>query len=287
VLTGYESAEIENTLQKEVSLSGIGLFTGERVNMTIHPAPSHTGIVFQRIDLPGKPLIPAKLSFIQPAPRCTRLGTENGSIYMVEHLLSALHAYGIDHARIELDGPEIPSGDGSAKIFVDLLEEAGKKELDTRRKPIEVKKALFWSEGEIHLVALPSPEFRLSYTLHYPQSELLGSQYFTFTLTPDRYKNEIAPSRTFSLYEEILPLIERGMIKGGGVENALVIKGDQVLNPDGVRFADEMVRHKILDLIGDLSLIGSPIKAHIIAIKSGHASNVAFAKILAQECKNE
>jgi UDP-3-O-[3-hydroxymyristoyl] N-acetylglucosamine deacetylase len=201
---------------------------------------------------------------------------------MVEHLLSALYAYGVDNARIEVKGPELPAGDGSAQLFVDLLDSTGLKTQQEVRRIIRVSQPIHWSEGDVHLIALPAPEFRLSYTMHYPHSPLLKSQYYSFSLQPMRYKEEIASCRTFSLYEEILPFIERGMLKGGGLENALVIRGDKILNPEGARFPDEMVRHKILDLIGDLSLIGSPLLAHVIAVRSGHSSNVAFAKTLSK-----
>lgn len=282
-----ESAAKQKTILREASISGAGLFTGERVSLKICPAPPNTGIVFQRIDLPGKPELPATLSYVREAPRCTRLASEKASIHMVEHLLSALHAMGIDNAKIELDGPEIPAGDGSALLFVDLLEKAGLKTQDSLKKSLKLSQPIYWSEGDIHLVALPAEEFRLSYTIYYPHSPLLRSQYFSLSLNPETFKSEIASCRTFSLYEEILPFIEKGLIKGGGLENALVIKGDQILNPGGARFSDEMVRHKILDLIGDLSLLGAVLRAHVIAIRSGHASHIAFAKILSKNAKLE
>lgn len=275
---------MQKTIQKEAFVSGVGLFTGEKVSVKLTPAAPNTGIIFQRMDLPGKPEIPARLSFVRETPRCTRLAHENASIYMVEHILSALGALQVDNVRVEVNGPEIVAGDGSANHFVDLIEKAGLQTQNAPRKFIKITKPIYWSEGEVHLVALPADEFRLSYTMHYPQSPLLRSQYYSFLLSPERFKNEIASCRTFSLYEEILPFIEKGMIKGGGLENALVIKGDQIMNPGGVRFPDEMVRHKILDLIGDLTLVG-PILGHIISVRSGHASNVALAKLIAKlEC---
>jgi UDP-3-O-[3-hydroxymyristoyl] N-acetylglucosamine deacetylase len=241
--------------------------------------------VFQRVDLPGKPEIPARLSFVREAPRCTRLASEKVSIHMVEHLLSAFGGMGIDNARVEVEGPEILAADGSAKFFVELIEKARTKIQKIPRKFLKISQPIYWSEGEVHVIALPANEFRVSYTLHYPQSPLLRSQFYTISLSPDRFKNEIAPCRTFSLYEEILPFIEKGLIKGGGLENALVIKGDQIMNPEGARFSDEMVRHKILDLIGDLSLVGYPILGHIISVRSGHSSNINFAKMIANlEC---
>lgn len=279
-MTGSKPAEKQKTLLRESSLSGIGLFTGVKANLKLCPAPPDSGIGFERVDLPGRPKISAALSSVRDAVRCTRIATAEASIQMVEHLLSALYAMGVDNARIELDGPEVPAADGSALPFVEMIEKSGLEIQDRPRKAIRLKQPLFWSEGDAHIVALPADEFRLSYTISYPQSPLVKSQYYSFSLNPESFKKQIASCRTFSLYEEIMPFIEKGIIKGGGLENALVIKGDQVLNPGGVRFEDEMVRHKILDLLGDLSLIGAPLCAHVIAIRSGHASHIAFAKIL-------
>lgn len=206
---------------------------------------------------------------------------------MVEHLLSALYAYGIDNARIEVEGPELPAGDGSAQIFIDMIEKTGFEIQEHAREFVRISQPIYWSEGDVHLIALPAQEFRLSYTMHYPHSPLLRSQYYSLAVQPLRYKAEIAPCRTFSLYEEIVPFIEKGIIKGGGLENALVIQGGRILNPEGARFEDEMVRHKILDLIGDLALIGTPLLAHVVAVRSGHSSNVAFAKTLSKTLKLE
>jgi len=271
---------MQKTLKSEVFTSGVGLFSGEKVFMRLKPAPVDSGIVFQRIDLPNKPLIPAQVTFVSDTHSCTRLKANNASVMTVEHLLSALSAWGIDNALIEIEGPEIPAGDGSAKLFVQLIERAGTIDQDESKRFFTLTQPVFWSDHEIHLVAIPDVEMRVSYTLHFPRSVSFRSQYFSFALDREAYNNEIAPCRTFSFYEEIAPLIEKGLIKGGGLENALVIQNDRVVNPGGARFPDEMVRHKVLDLIGDLSLIGSNLKAHIIAIRSGHTSNVAFAKTL-------
>ncbi len=279
-LTRIYSGEMQKTVRKEGFASGVGLFTGEKVSLKICPALPDTGIVFKRTDLAGSPEIPALISFVRSAPRCTCLATDRASVLMVEHLLSALCAYGVDNAVIEVEGPELLAADGSSQIFVELIEKAELEVQSEPRRYVRVSQPIYWAQGEVLLVALPSEEFRLSYTMHYPHSPLLRSQYYSFVVQPLRYKAEIAPCRTFSLYEEIVPFIEKGIIKGGGLENALVIQGGRVLNPDGARFEDEMVRHKILDLIGDLALIGAPLLAHVVAVRSGHASNAAFAKTL-------
>lgn len=271
---------MQKTLKREAAISGIGLFTGEKGSIKLFPAKPGSGIVFERTDLPGKPSIPARLDCVQDTFRSTRLATNAASLCMVEHLLAALSAYEIDNARIEVEGPEIPACDGSSKAFVEMLDEAGVMSQDEPKPMLRVKRPLFWSEGGIHLIALPSEEFRISYTLHYPQSQLIGSQYYSFPVTRDGFRTEIASCRTFALYEEIAPFLEKGLIRGGRLENGVVVKGGSVLNPEGLRFANEMVRHKILDLIGDLKLLGKTLRAHIISICSGHASNIALAQIL-------
>ncbi len=275
------------TLKGSVSLSGIGLFTGARATITIHPARANSGIVFQRIDLPGKPQVTADLDHVVSTPRCTILGNHKFTIHTVEHILSSLRAMGIDNAILEISGPEVPIMDGSAEPFVEAILKGGIKELAEEKEIYTLGYPVCWSKGEIHLVAMPANEFRISYTLHFPESEVLKSQYFSIAINPHDFAQQIAPCRTFCLYEEIAPFIESGLIKGGGLDNAVIIKNDVVINPDGVRFSDEMVRHKVLDLIGDLSLVPNTFHAHVIAIRSGHASNVAFARELSNHLKLE
>ncbi|MBS0630090.1 MAG: UDP-3-O-[3-hydroxymyristoyl] N-acetylglucosamine deacetylase [Verrucomicrobia bacterium] len=277
----------QRTLKGSVSLSGIGLFTGAKATITIHPARANSGIVFQRTDLPGKPQVTADLDHVVNTPRCTILGNHKFTIHTVEHLLSALRAMGIDNAVLEISGPEVPIMDGSAEPFVEAILKGGIKELGEEKEIYTLEYPVSWSKGEIHLVAMPAKEFRVSYTLHFPESTLLKSQYFSIAVNPHDFAQAIAPCRTFCLYEEIAPFIESGLIKGGGLDNAVIIKNDVVINPDGVRFDDEMVRHKILDLIGDLSLVSNTFHAHVIAIRSGHASNVAFARELLNHLKLE
>lgn len=277
----------QKTLAKTVSISGTGLFTAEDAKLTIHPAQAATGIIFQRSDLPGKPKFPANLDHVISTPRCTILGNEQCTIHTVEHVLSALLAMGIDNAFLELTGPEIPIMDGSARDFVDAILNAGIAQQDQEKTIIDLQSPVSWSQGEVHLVAIPSETLRISYTLQFPHSEILHAQYYSAPVIPEHFSKEIAPCRTFCIYEEIAPLIENGMIKGGGLDNAIIIKDDVVVNPNGVRFSDEMVRHKILDLIGDISLMPVSFNAHIIAIRSGHASNIAFARELLKQLHKE
>jgi UDP-3-O-[3-hydroxymyristoyl] N-acetylglucosamine deacetylase len=271
------------TLKKPISGRGTGLFTGREVSLTLIPAPVGTGIVFRRVDLPQAPQIPALADFVSSTPRCTVIGKGECTVQTVEHLLSALKAYDIGNLIIEISGPEVPIFDGSSLAFVKLIEEAGLQRQEEDGKLLVLEQPIFWSEGGIHIVALPSEECRFSYTLHYPQCKVIGSQFYTFVLTPESFKREIAPARTFSIYEEIAPMIEKGLVRGGSLDCAVLIKEGVVANPGGLRFSDEMARHKVLDLIGDLP----PLRAHIIAICSGHTSNNAFAKHLLNFIKVE
>lgn len=277
----------QRTVNQAVSASGIGCFSGQEVKIRLCPQKKGKGIIFKRVDLPKQEELPARLDFVQATPRCTVLGKGSVSIQTVEHLLSALRAYGIDQALIEISGPEVPIFDGSALAFVEMIEKAGIRELDEEKHIVKIDKPVFWSQGDVHLIALPSDALRISYTLHYPHTSTIGTQYASFVISEECYKSEIAPSRTFSVYEEIAPMIEKGLVKGGSLSNAVVVRENKILNPEGLRFPDEMVRHKVLDLIGDLSLIPVCFVAHIIAIRAGHSSNNAFARELYQEIKRE
>ncbi len=273
---------LQTTLRASWNYAGFGLFSGQQCSIRLLPAPVNFGIVFRRVDLPGKPEIPVSLEFLAEGKRCTRLVRGDASVQMVEHLLAALRASGVDNAIVEITGPEVPMSDGSSQEFVRLIEVAGIQTLSAPRKFIRIEQPLYWSEGNVHLVALPGSGSRFSYTLHYPHSPAIRSQYYSCMLSPALFKSDICMCRTFSLYEEIASMAEQGLLKGGGLENGVVIQGSQVLNPGGLRFADEPVRHKILDLIGDLALLGAPIEGHVLAVCSGHASNAAFAKEIAK-----
>lgn len=268
----------QRTLKKVTSYSGIGLHTGEEVTMTFLPAKESTGIIFKRTDLPGQPIIPATIEYVCANARNTTLGIADVRIHTVEHVLAAIKAFNIDNLCIEIHGIEPPVGNGSSDVFVTMIEEAGIEEQKSVVPIVKLTKPIYWSEGEIHLVALPYDSYRISYTLNYPDTKLLKSQYFSIDINTESFKREISPCRTFSLYEEVSALMDRGLIKGASLDNAVVIKDDVVLSKGGLFFPDEMVRHKILDVVGDLSLIGFDFHAHIIAIRAGHASNVALAK---------
>lgn len=275
----------QRTLRKSISISGIGIFTGEKATLRLCPAEADSGIIFQRLDLASKPFLPASLEYVQETPLCTMIGSKGALVQTVEHLLAALKAYQIDNVLIELKGPEVPILDGSSAGFVEMIETAGIAELEEEKEFLTLDAPVSFSQGNIHLIALPSEEYRISYTLHYPHAPVIGTQFYTFAVSEEGFKKEIASCRTFSLYEDIAPMIKKGLLKGGSLENAILIKEGAVANPEGLRYPDEMVRHKILDLIGDLSLIGIPFLAHIVAIRSGHATNRAFAKELRHHFK--
>ncbi len=271
-------ARPQRTLKKEVFFSGVGIHTGKEVSIRFCPAEADHGIVFQRTDLPGKPKIPAAIEYVQDTSRSTTIGVGSASVQTVEHVLAALYAYQIDNLCIQVSEGEPPVGDGSSSPFVQLIEEAGIEEQSTEKMIHPLKEPLYYSHGETHLIALPSDEYRISYTLHYPNTPVIRSQYFSFAVNAESFKKEVSMCRTFALYEEITILMERGLIRGGSLENAVVIKDDVVFSKEGLRYPDEMVRHKALDLIGDLSLVGFPFQAHVIAMRSGHRANVELGK---------
>lgn len=246
--------------------------------MQFCPAKEGTGIAFRRVDQAGKPLIPATVEYVFDTSRSTNIGINDLKIYTIEHVLAALKAYSIDNLIIELDNIEPPVANGSSDVFVEMIEESGIESQDHSTPIIQLQRPIYWSDKDIHIVALPHTGYKISYTLDYPNTKALRSQYHSVEITPSNFKNEIAPCRTFSLYQEISFLMEKGLIRGGSLDNAVVIKDDAIFSKNGLFFPNEMARHKLLDMIGDLSLIGYDFHAHIISIKSGHPSNFAFSK---------
>lgn len=270
----------QKTLKKEIVFNGTSLFMGLDVAVRLIPAAPNTGIVFRRVDLPHAPFIPAQTEQVQDAIRCTKVVVGEDSVQTIEHFMAAVRASEIDNLIVEISGPEMPIFDGSSLGYIKMLDEAGIVEQEDEKKIYILDQPVSWSQGDMHLIALPSDEYRVSYTLHYPQSPYLKSQYYSCAVKRDTFRAEIAPCRTFTLYKEIAPLIEKGILKNAALDCGVVIDGDRVLNPEGVRFPDEMVRHKILDIIGDFALLGCTFHAHLIAIKTGHAANHSVAKEL-------
>ncbi|MEA1963876.1 MAG: bifunctional UDP-3-O-[3-hydroxymyristoyl] N-acetylglucosamine deacetylase/3-hydroxyacyl-ACP dehydratase [Candidatus Aerophobetes bacterium] len=276
--------KLQKTIKNSISYKGIGLHTGKEVTLTFQPAPPYQGVVFVREDLPNSPKVEARVNKAVSNTRGTAIGKGEVKVCTIEHILAALSGLGIDNINIKMNGEEIPAGDGSALPFVRLIQEAEVMEQSIPRDFFKVEKPLWIEEGDRRLIVLPDDNLRISYTVDFPRSPL-KSQFAEFTITEETFIQEIAPSRTFGFMEEIEELRKKNLVQGGSLENAVVIDEKGVINKEGLRFLNEPVRHKILDLIGDLYLLGRPIKAHILAVKSGHLFNVKLVQRL-EELKN-
>jgi UDP-3-O-[3-hydroxymyristoyl] N-acetylglucosamine deacetylase / 3-hydroxyacyl-[acyl-carrier-protein] dehydratase len=262
----------QRTLTKAASLEGTSLHTGEQVVLTLKPAPIDYGIKFKRVDLPDEPTIDAKIEFVKQVERATTLGEGNVKVHTVEHVLSALHGMGVDNAVVELNGNEPPICDGSAAPFVELIRKCGLEEQNALRKVFEIREPMHVETKSGSLLTLvPGSGFRVSCTQVGPDGRF--TQYFSTEITPEVYEKELAPARTFVFYEDVQRLMEKGLIRGGSLENAVVIRGDSIMSKEPLRFPDEFVRHKILDILGDLILAGCRIAGHLIAVKPGHGPN--------------
>ena len=276
--------EKQKTIAKESTFSGIGLHTGNLTTITFKPAPPDNGVVFYRVDLPERPAIKADIDHVVDVSRGTTIGVDGVKVHTVEHVLAAIAGLGIDNVDIEVDANEIPVGDGSARSFMATLKEAGVEEQDAERKYITVEEPVFYRNNDVTLSILPSDELRITMTIAYDHSAV-GTQYASFVITPESFEKEIASARTFCFLRDVRMLQDQGLIKGGSLENAVVISDDGILNDD-LRYPDECVRHKVLDLLGDMYLLGRPIKGHVIGVKSGHAMHVRFSQQIKKELLN-
>jgi UDP-3-O-[3-hydroxymyristoyl] N-acetylglucosamine deacetylase/3-hydroxyacyl-[acyl-carrier-protein] dehydratase len=297
----------QRTLKQEVKFKGVGLHTGEVVNMTIKPAKENHGYKFQRIDLDNQPIIKADPDNVISTERGTTLEQNGGKVYTTEHVLAALYGMEIDNALIQVDAPEIPIMDGSSKLFVDGVEKAGIVEQEKDRDYFVLNENLKWedTEKQIEFLAIPDPEYRVTVMVDY-NSPVLGTQHANMLKISD-FKNDISECRTFVFLRELEYLAQNGLIKGGDLDNAIVlveredikqaeldklakllgkeelkisVDGIGVLNSTKLKFENEPARHKLLDIVGDLALVGKFIKGHILAARPGHSGNVRFAKVL-------
>jgi len=276
------STEVQHTVGKAAGFSGTSLHTGEKVSLKIQPAPVDHGIKFKRKDLPDEPTIDARIDNLKTVERATTIGEGSVRVHTVEHVLSALSAMGVDNAVIEMDANEPPIGDGSAQPYVELVKRAGVTPQDVPRRFFSVREPMqIESKSGSLLMVWPDDKFRISCTQAGPNNRF--TQYLSIEITPANYEREIAPARTFVYYEDVEPLMEKNLIKGGSLENAIVVRGEAVLSKEPLRFPDEFVRHKILDIIGDLALFGARLRGHIIAVKPGHAANADLARAFARE----
>jgi UDP-3-O-[3-hydroxymyristoyl] N-acetylglucosamine deacetylase/3-hydroxyacyl-[acyl-carrier-protein] dehydratase len=268
----------QQTLNRPASFSGIGLHSGNRVNMTILPASANSGVRFRRVDLADKPEIEACVENVGETNRSTTLTKGNVKVQTVEHVLAALAGFGIDNAIIELDANEPPIADGSSREFCKIIQSAGiapqveKRESFTPVAPIEMQ------FGETVMTLFPDDGFKITCTSTDKKGRF--TQFYSTEVTPKTWEKELSHARTFCFYEEIEHLIKNNLIKGGSLENAIVIRDDAVLTTEPLRYPEEFVRHKMLDIVGDLSLLGKPIHGHLIAVKPSHAANCEFAKII-------
>ncbi|MEY4812669.1 MAG: hypothetical protein RLZZ462_1542 [Bacteroidota bacterium] len=299
----------QHTLSKSISISGTGLHTGILVDMTLHPANPGFGIQFQRVDLPNQPMIKADCDLVTDTSRGTTLQVGDAKISTVEHILAALVGLGVDNLLIELNGPEIPIMDGSSTQFIEAIEKVGVLEQDAAKAWYSIDENIFHYDEDkrVEMVALPALDYQITTLIDF-NSPVLGTQHAALKTIKD-FKSEIAPCRTFCFLHELETLLEHDLIKGGDINNAIVVvdkpvtdeemgrlakvfkrdkievKSEGYLNNLELRFPNEPARHKLLDVVGDLALIGYPIKARIIANRPGHSSNVEFAKKIKQYIK--
>jgi UDP-3-O-[3-hydroxymyristoyl] N-acetylglucosamine deacetylase / 3-hydroxyacyl-[acyl-carrier-protein] dehydratase len=277
------SPRMQQTIARSVGLDGVGLHTGEPGRVTFRPAPENSGVRFVRTDLPGSPAVavrPENATFDPRAARRTILQQDGVQVHSMEHVLAAVVGLGLDNLVIETDHMEIPEpADGSALPIAQALLGAGLEVQARPRRHIKVTKPVRWRAGDVELSAVPFNGCRLSFTIVYDHA-LVGTQSLTLDVDPDSFLREIAPARTFVLERDLEALRRAGWIKGGRMESAVVIGADRILNPEPLRFPDEFVRHKLLDLLGDLFLLGAPVLGHVSAVRSGHEGHVAFVKQL-------
>ncbi|MEJ7607128.1 MAG: UDP-3-O-acyl-N-acetylglucosamine deacetylase [Bryobacteraceae bacterium] len=266
----------ETTIQQPVSVSGVGLHSGVPVEIRIVPAASGTGIVFQRTDLDNFE-IPASWRHVARVSYATSLMRQGVLISTTEHLLSVLYSLGIDNAIIEIDNLEVPILDGSGEPFSKLIRKAGLKTYRRRRRYLRVRQPVSVEAPGKRITIIPSDRFLLTCDIFFDHPKV-GRQVLELEVTPERYAAEIAPARTFGFAWELDQMRDMGLIRGASLENAVCFDSEKVLNPEGLRFADECCRHKVLDLIGDLALIGKPLLGHVIAERAGHAMHAALVQ---------
>jgi UDP-3-O-[3-hydroxymyristoyl] N-acetylglucosamine deacetylase len=280
-VTAGERLSYQNTIARPVSIEGIGLHTGVPVHVRLVPAPSGTGIVFKRVDLEGF-TIKATVKNVARVSYATSLMRKGVLISTTEHLLSALTASGVDNVFIEIDNLEVPIMDGSALPFMRLLEQAGLKQQRAWQTWAKILKPVEVVEGQKRIAIYPAEDFSITYRISF-NHPLIGEQERSFSMNQLGYERGIAPARTFGFFEEVEMLRQSGLVRGGSLENAIVLTRTGLMNPEGLRFPDEFCRHKILDLIGDLVMFGRPLLGHVVADRAGHAMHIALVNRLLRE----
>lgn len=271
----------QKTLRGQVQCSGIGLHSGEAVTMRLLPAAPDTGFVFVRTDLKnGARAVKARWDTVVDTRLCTVVGNDHGGkVATIEHLMAALTAAGVDNVTIEIDGPEVPVMDGSADAFVFLLDMAGIQEQNALRSEIRVLKSVVVEEDGKRASLEPSEDLRFSVSVAF-DSTVIGAQRHDLVLSKEAFKNEISRARTFGFYEDVERMTKIGLMRGGSLDNAIVIRDEKILNAEGLRFENEFARHKLLDAVGDLALSGGTLKAHFKGVRTGHALNNKLLRAL-------
>ncbi|MFZ5468585.1 MAG: UDP-3-O-acyl-N-acetylglucosamine deacetylase [Myxococcota bacterium] len=262
----------QRTLQQPISCQGVGLHSGAPVTMRLLPAPADHGVVFVRVDLTPSVCIPAKAENVVDTALATTLGKGSARVATVEHLMAALCGLGIDNVRVELDGPEVPIMDGSAAPFAYLIRSAGVRVQNEPKSFLVIKKPVAVTQGDKEATLAPSNRFRIDCTIDF-QHPLICDQSFAMEFSDRTFSREISRARTFGFLRDVEMLKKVGLAKGGSLENAIVVDEFSILNPDGLRFPDEFVRHKVLDAMGDMALFGCPVIGHLKVFKTGHALN--------------
>ena len=271
----------QRTLKRPVSCTGIGLHSGKKVNLNIRPAKPDTGVKFKRTDLPGASLVPADIYHVVDTSLCTTVGKDGVTVSTVEHLLSALHGMGVDNVIVELDAAEVPIMDGSAAPFVFLIRNTGLTSQERLRQFYVVKREMTYKENGKHLSVEPASSLSVDYTIEF-KHPMIRRQKYGFELNERSFDKDISRARTFGFLKELKWMHENNLALGGSLDNAVVVDDYRVLNDDGLRFPDEFVRHKVLDFVGDMALIGRPVLGHFKAYKSGHdLNNQMFRAFLA------
>ena len=275
--------DAQRTLRRQISCVGIGLHSGNKVNLTLKPAPADSGIRFRRTDVggPGGHEVPATVQHLAGIQLATGLSRNEVSVETVEHLLAALTSCGVDNVLVELNSPEVPIMDGSAAPFIYLIQEAGVKALPARRKYLKIVRPIAISRGDKRIALYPSDHFKVTYSISYDHP-MLRHQSRTLRITEDTFVEELAPARTFTFLKDVEMMRQNGLALGGSLENAIVLGETGILN-NALRFEDEFVRHKILDAIGDLALVGYPVIGHLVAHRAGHALHTEFAAKILEE----
>jgi len=270
---------LQRTINKPATISGIGLHSGARIKLRMRPATANTGIIFHRTDGEQTVDIKACSENIVDTRMATVIGRQGMTISTIEHFMAAIAAFGIDNLHVDIDGPEVPVLDGSAAPFIREIQQAGVANLNRSRKFIAIRKPLEIIEGEKRINIIPSRFCRISFDIAFDHPAI-SVQHHSIKLTTESFCKEIAAARTFGFLHEVEYLKANGLARGGSLENAVVIDKDGVMNPEGLRFPNEFVRHKILDAYGDFSLLGSPLLGHIKAFKAGHDLNAKMVKII-------